>query len=108
MWAGSGFAAVPATLNNPRWRLACWGQQWLVGGRMVFSVFHTRGGAVIIPREVQSEKAPFPMLVTEVGITTEAREVQPWKTSFSMLVTDVGIMMEVRELQRKKAPPPMS
>ena len=44
----------------------------------------------------QAEKAPFPMLVTELGILIEVKPVQPKKQLSPKLVTELGISMEVK------------
>ena len=50
-------------------------------------------------RLLQSEKAPTPILVTELGIVTEVRPLQPEKAQYSILVTELGIVTEVKLLQ---------
>ena len=52
---------------------------------------------------LQPEKAPPPMLVTELGILMEVKELQPWKAWLPMLVTELGMLMEVKALQPEKA-----
>ena len=58
-------------------------------------------------RELQPQKAPPPILVTEEGMFMEARERQSEKASFPILVTEEGMFMEVREWQSLKAPFPI-
>ena len=43
------------------------------------------------------------MLVTLSGMVTEVREVQPEKAEYPMLVTPFGMVTEVREVQFRKA-----
>ena len=52
---------------------------------------------------VQSEKASYPMVVTESGIVTDVRPVQPSKTCHPMLVTESGMVTEVSPVQPLKA-----
>ena len=51
---------------------------------------------VIEVRLVQPLKAPYSILVTELGIVTEVRLEQPSKALSPILVTEFGIVTEVR------------
>ena len=61
------------------------------------------GSTDIEDREGHQEKAPSPILVTELGIVTEVRLVQPLKANSPILVTELGIVTEVRLEQPRKA-----
>ena len=50
-------------------------------------------------RELQSLKAPCPIVVTLLGMATEVRELQPLKAPLLIVVTLLGMVTEVRELQ---------
>ena len=47
----------------------------------------------------QPLKAPYPILVTVLGIMTEVRLEQPEKTELPILVTELRIVTEVRLVQ---------
>ena len=49
----------------------------------------------------QSQKAIFPILVTELGIVTDFKLLQPSKVLFLILVTEFGIVTDVKLLQSK-------
>ena len=55
-------------------------------------------------RPLQLKKAPYPILVTELGIVTEVR-LHSKKAKSPILVTELGIVTEVRLRQESKAPP---
>ena len=55
-------------------------------------------GMVMLSSELQPEKAPSPMLVTESGIVTELSTMQPEKAELPMLVTESVIVTEVRAI----------
>ena len=54
------------------------------------------GATDIEVREDKPEKAPSPILVTELGIVTEVRS-QLQKAPSPILVTELGIVTEVKE-----------
>ena len=58
-------------------------------------------------RPEQPQKAPPPILVTELGRVIEVRPEQPQKAELPILVTDSGIVIEVRPEQPQKAEPPI-
>ena len=57
----------------------------------------------MLMRELQDEKAEFPIVVTLFGIFMQVRDSQPLKAHAPIVVTLFGIFMLVRDLQRIKA-----
>ena len=57
-------------------------------------------------RELQPRNAPFPVLVTELGISTCVSTLQR-KVNLPMLVTELCILACGREMQSAKAPTPI-
>ena len=57
---------------------------------------------------LQAEKAPLPILVTELGIVTDVKLLQPSKVLPLILVTELGIVTDVKPLQLEKADPSIS
>ena len=56
---------------------------------------------------VQSEKALFPIKVTEVGIVIEVKPEQLEKADSAIEVTEVGKATELKLVQPEKALPPI-
>jgi Na+-translocating ferredoxin:NAD+ oxidoreductase RnfD subunit len=61
----------------------------------------------IATRLLQPLKAPFPMLITLLGMVMLVRLVQPEKAPCPMLITLSGMVMLARLVQPEKAPYPM-
>lgn len=53
----------------------------------------------MLMRELQDEKAEFPIVVTLFGIFMQVRDSQPLKAHAPIVVTLFGIFMLVRDLQ---------
>ena len=54
---------------------------------------------LILAIPLQLEKAPYPMVVTELGIVILVKLEQPLKALPSTEVTELGMVIEVRPLQ---------
>ena len=57
---------------------------------------------------MQSQKASFPILVTELGMEMDINPLQPEKAPYPILVTELGIVTDVKPLQLEKADPSIS
>ena len=52
---------------------------------------------------VQPKKAPFPILVTELGIVIDVKPLHSEKALFPILFTELGIVTDVKPLHSEKA-----
>ena len=59
---------------------------------------------IIEVKPLQPEKAPTPILVTELGIVIEVKPLQPEKALPPILVTELGIVIEIKLLHSEKVP----
>ena len=54
-------------------------------------------------KPVQSEKAQFPIDVTELGMVRDVKPEQPARAHSPIDVTELGMMMDVKLVQPEKA-----
>ena len=73
-----------------------------------FPILITLLGMVMDRMEEQPKKAQSPILVTLSGIVIDWREVQPSKALSPILMTLSGIVMDWRKVQPAKAPSPIN
>lgn len=54
-------------------------------------------GILTVVSDLQSSKAPSPILVTKSGMSMDVKEVQCQNARFPMLITELGILIEAKE-----------